>query len=71
MFRFLVYGQCASLQVLVGGGDVRVPGLIACHNDASGIGQVADARVLQTVELVAAGEAEKGAYLVEVIAEDA
>ena len=42
-----------ALQVLVRGGDVRVPSLVTRHHDALGIGQVADASILQAVELVA------------------
>ena len=33
-------------------------GLVACYNDALGIGKVADAGVFQTIELVRAGKAK-------------
>ena len=46
-----MYRQRGALQVLVGGGNVRVACLVAGNHDALSVGKVTYARVLQAVEL--------------------
>ena len=67
----LVDGEGAALEVLVSGGDVGVSGLIAGDDNAGRVGEVADAGVLQAVELISAWKAEESTYLGEVVTEDA
>ena len=66
-----MYGERTSFQVFIGRRYVGVPGLIASHDDAGGIGQVTDAGIFQAVKLVTARETEESTHFVEEFAKDA
>ena len=51
-------GASRCLQVFIRHANVGVSCLVSGHDNALGIGKVSDAGVLQTVELVALGEAQ-------------
>ena len=63
--------MCASrgLQVLVRHTNVGVSRLVSGYDNALGIGQVSDAGVLQTVELIALGEAQRLPYFLPLYTE--
>ena len=65
MLGLLMHGHTIPLQIFVGGADVRVSCLVTGYHDTFSIGQVTDARILQTVELVGVRPTERCSYLVE------
>ena len=65
MLGLLMHGHAISLQIFVGGADVRVPCLVTSYHDTFRIGQVTDARIFQTVELVCIRPSESCSDLVE------
>ena len=65
MLGFFMHGHAVPLQILVGGTDVRVSCLVTGYHDTFSIGQISDAGILQTIELVGIRPFEGSTYLVE------
>lgn len=65
MLSFFMHGHIVPLQIFVGGTDVRESCLVTSNHDTFSIGQISDAGILQTIELVGIRPFESSTYLVE------
>ena len=70
VFSFLVYCHVTSFKIFIGGGYVGMPSLITGNYDTFSIGQIPDAGILQTVELVRFREFQGCSDLIEIITVD-